>query len=161
MNRRNITRLAFAIVILSFVLSTFVSLWSLRIMADRNMEELSKSLASRIYDSISGELMEPITVSRSMARDTFLIDAMKNEASAGTKATSLRLAEYLSGQKDAFGYEAAFVVSDATMCYYSYGGINKQMDLSRSHRDQWYAQFVATRKAYDLDVDRDELSQDQ
>ncbi len=161
MNRRNITRLAFAIVILSFVLSTFVSLWSLRLMADRNMEELSKSLASRIYDSISGELMEPITVSRSMARDTFLIDAMKNEASAGTKATSLRLAEYLSGQKDAFGYEAAFVVSDATMCYYSYGGINKQMDLSRSHRDQWYAQFVATRKAYELDVDRDELSQDQ
>ena len=79
MNRKNITRLAFAIVILSFVLSTFVSLWSLRIMAQRNLQELSKALASRIYDTISGELMEPITVSRAMAHDSLLASALKNE----------------------------------------------------------------------------------
>ena len=84
MNNRNITRLAFAIVILSFVLSTIMSLLSLRIMAERNMQELSKTLASRIYDSISSELSEPVTVSRAMAHDTFLIETLKNEASAGT-----------------------------------------------------------------------------
>ena len=44
MNRKNITRLAFAIVILSFVLSTVVSLWSLRLMTEQNMQELSKTL---------------------------------------------------------------------------------------------------------------------
>ena len=161
MNRRNITRLAFAIVILSFVLSTFVSLWSLRLMAERNMQELSKSLASRIHESISAELSEPITVSRSMAHDALLIRALKDEAAVGIRQTARTMTEYLSGQKSAFGYEAAFVVSNATLCYYSYGGINKQMDLSRSGRDQWYAQFVASGREYDLDVDRDELSQDQ
>ena len=161
MNRRNITRLAILIVILSFVLSTFVSLWSLRLMAKRNMQELSKSLASLIYDSISSELSEPITVSRSMANDTFLIDALKNEASSGLEKTAQTLAEYLTGQKKAFGYEAAFLVSEASKCYYFYGGINKQMDLMRSDRDQWYTQFIASGKEYELDVDRDELSQDQ
>lgn len=161
MNRRNFTRFAFAIVIICFVLSTFVSLWSLRLMAEKNMQELSKTLASRIYDSISGALTEPITVSRSMANDAFLINALKNEASAGTAATADTLAEYLSGQKKAFGYEAAFVVSDTTMSYYSYGGINKQIDIARSDRDQWYSLFIASGKEYDLDVDRDELGQDQ
>lgn len=161
MNRRNITWLAIAIVILSFVLSTFVSLWSLHLMATRNMQELSKSLASLIYDSISSELSEPIIVSRSMANDTFLIEALKTEAVNGVDQTAEALAGYLTGQKEAFGYEAAFVVSEASKCYYSYGGINKQMDLTRSDRDQWYAQFIANGKEYELDVDRDELSQDQ
>ena len=161
MNRRNITRLAFAIVIVSFFLSTFVSLWSLRLMAERNMQELGKTLAARIYDSISSELSEPISVSRAMANDVFLIGALGNEADAGTEATGQSIAEYLAALKNAFGYEAAFVVSDASMCYYSYGGISKQMDLSGSDRDQWYARFIASGKDYGLDMDRDELSQDQ
>ena len=161
MNKKNITRLAFAIVILSFVLSTFVSLWSLRLLTERNTQELSKALASRIYDSISSELSEPITVSRSMANDSFLIDTLKNESSVGLEETAKIIAGYLSSQKNAFGYEAAFAVSKSSMCYYSYGGINKQMDLIRSDRDQWYTQFIASGKEYDMDVDRDELSQDQ
>lgn len=161
MNRRNITRLAFAIVILCFVLSTVVSLWSLRLMTERNLQELSKTLAAHIYDSISSELSEPITISRTMSHDAFLIEALKREKEAGTKETSLVMARYLFGLKNALDYEAAFVVSDASKCYYSYGGINKQMDLSRSDRDQWYTQFLQTGKEYDLDVDHDELSQDQ
>ena len=161
MNKRNITRLAFAIVILSFVLSTFVSLWSLRIMAERNIQELSKTLASRIYDSISNELSEPVTVSLAMANDTLLKDVLKNEASVGIDETSNIMSDYLSGQKNIFGYEAAFVVSDASMCYYSYGGINKQMDPIISDRDKWYSRFLLSGKKYEVDVDRDEVSQDQ
>jgi len=161
MNRKNVARLAFGIVIICFVLSTVVSLLSLRVMAERNMQELSKSLASGIYDTLSGELMEPITVSRAMANDALLIRALKNEESAGTAETAAALAEYLSAQKNAFGYEAAFLVSDATMNYYSYGGVNKQMDAAQNDRDQWYAQFIASGREYELEVDRDEWSQDQ
>ena len=161
MNKRNITRLSFSIVILSFFLSTFVSLWSLRIMAERNIQELSKTLASRIYDSISNELSEPVTVSLAMANDTLLIDVLKNEASVGIDETSNIMSDYLSGQKNIFGYEAAFVVSDASMCYYSYGGINKQMDPIISDRDKWYSRFLLSGKKYEVDVDRDEVSQDQ
>ena len=160
MNRKNVTRFAFAIVVLCFVLSTFVSLWSLRIMAKQNMQALNKSLAAHIYDAISGELSEPIVVSRTMSSDAFLIEALKEEAEVGTKETARRLANYLSGIKEALDYEAAFVVSSSSMCYYSYGGLSKQMDLARSDRDQWYTQFIESGKPYELDVDRDELSQD-
>jgi diguanylate cyclase (GGDEF)-like protein len=130
-------------------------------MAERNMQELSKTLASRIYDSISSELSEPITVSRAMANNTFLINALKQESTAGIAETAQIMTDYLSAQKDAFNYEAAFVVSDASKYYYSYGGLNKQIDLVRSDRDQWYTQFLLSGKDYSLDVDRDELSQDQ
>ena len=56
MNGRRITRLAFAIVILSFALSTFVSMWSLRLLADQNRRDLARALSFRIYDSIKSEL---------------------------------------------------------------------------------------------------------
>lgn len=56
MNRKNITRLAFAIVILSFVLSTFVSLWPLscgwassREFPSENIAELIRISDERMY----------------------------------------------------------------------------------------------------------------
>ena len=159
MNGRKITRLAFAIVILSFVLSTFVSIWSLRLMADQNRRDLARALAFRIYDSIKSELSEPLTVSRSMARDPFLIKALKEEDPSCGASSEQALARYLTAQKNAFGFEASFAVSAATMCYYSYGGINKRIDPAADEQDKWYDAFVSSGKPYDLNSDRDELSQ--
>ncbi len=160
MNRKSISRLAFAIVILSFFLSTFVSLWSLRIMAKQNLEAMGETITGRIYDAISGELSEPITVARTMANDRFLIDALKRESRFGEGKAEQLIAGYLSGIRDGLNCEAAFVVSEASRHYYSYAGVNKRMDLENSARDQWYVDFVGSGAPYALDVDRDEVSQD-
>lgn len=160
MNRRNVSRLAFAIVVLCFVLSTFVSMWSLRLMAGQNLRAMGKTLAGHIYDSIVGELSEPIVVSRTMANDLFLIDALAREDAVGADETEAVLADYLSRIKSSLGYEAAFVVSEGSRKYYSYAGLNKFMDLEGSARDRWYSRFIETGLPYDLDVDRDEVSQD-
>ena len=159
MNGRRITRLAFAIVILSFALSTFVSMWSLRLLADQNRRDLARALSFRIYDSIKSELSEPLTVARSMARDPFLIKAFKEEDPACGASSEQSLARYLAAQKNAFGFEAAFAVTAASMCYYSYGGINKRIDPAADPRDRWYDSFVSSGKPYALNSDRDELSQ--
>ena len=160
MNRKSISRLAFAIVILCFCLSTFVSLWSLRIMAQQNLEAMGETITGRIYDAISGELSEPITVARTMVSDTFLIDALKRESRFSEGKAEKMIADYLSGIKDGLDCEAAFVVSEASRHYYSYAGVNKRMDLENSARDQWYVDFVGSGAPYALDVDRDEGSQD-
>lgn len=155
------TKLAIAIVILSFVLSTFVSLWSLQLMIQRNVQELSKSLAARIYDLIRSELSEPVNVSRSMAHDTFLIDALEKEEQTGPEQMEQQMADYLTGQKEASGCETAFVVSDASKLYYSYAGLNKRIEEAAGAHDQWYSRFVSSGEEYVLDVDRDELGGDQ
>ena len=160
MNRKSIYRLAFAIVILCFFLSTFVSLWSLRIMAQQNLQALGETITGRIYDAISGELSEPITVARTMANDRFLIDALKRESRFSEGKAEQLIADYLSGIRNGLKCEAAFVVSEASRHYYSYAGVNKRMDLENSERDQWYVDFVGSGAPYALDVDRDEVSQD-
>lgn len=160
MNRKSISRLAFAIVILCFCLSTFVSLWSLRVMAQQNLQALGETITGRIYDAISGELSEPITVARTMASDRFLIDVLRRESRLSEGKAEQQIADYLSGIRDGLDCEAAFVVSEASRHYYSYAGVNKRMDLENSERDQWYVDFVNSGAPYALDVDRDEVSQD-
>lgn len=61
MNRKNVTRLAFLIVIFCFVLSTFVSLWSLRLMAELMQKKLEE--LERITKSWSGQYSDELSIS--------------------------------------------------------------------------------------------------
>lgn len=160
MERNRITKLAFAIVIISFVLSTVVSLWSLGQMARDNTEELSKVLAARIYDTISSELSEPIIVSQTMAHDSFLIRTLREEDAYSEEEIAQIMGEYLSGIRHGLDYEAAFVVSQSSGRYYSYLGILKTIHPESEERDAWYSAFLNSGKEYDMDVDNDEVNHD-
>ena len=156
MRKKGTTALAFAMVLVSFILSTAVSLWSLHRMGQSNMREMDTVLAARVYEIISDRLNEPITIARTMAHDSFLIDALKGEDGS----TEARLRDYLSGIRGALEYESAFVISEGTGRYYNPGGIAKLMDPDGNAYDVWYADFVAGGQSYDLDVDADELMGD-
>ena len=160
MNRTRITRLAFLIVFVCFLLSTFVSLGSLRLMADQNMQELSKALAARIYDTISSDLSEPIIAARTMAHDRFLHELLENEANLDVGEVIEQMSSYLSDIREGLDFESAFVVSARSLRYYSYNGLNKIIDWHADKRDQWYADFIDENREYGLQVDRDEVSQD-
>ena len=160
MKRSRVIRLAFIIVFVCFLLSTFVSLWSLRLMAKQNMRELSKALAARIYDTIGGELSEHVMVARTMASDRFLIETLDQEEQADEHQIIQRMTEYLSGIRENLEYEAVFVVSSRSKRYYSSSGQNKVIDPEQDDRDRWYADFLALGAKYDLDVDRDEFAYD-
>ena len=160
MEKSRITKLAIGIVILCFVLSTFVSLWSLRSMAQHNMRDFSRMMAARIYDSIREDLAEPIFVSQTMAHDALFIDLLRNEADYGEDEIVALMERYLTSIKDGLGYESAFAVSEASKRYYSFSGLYKRIDPDGEAYDRWYTLFVGENKPYALDVDRDEMLQD-
>jgi diguanylate cyclase (GGDEF)-like protein len=160
MSRSKLTRNIVLIVFLCFVLSTFVSLWSLHVMASKNMQALSKTLAARIYDSIIGQLSEPVIVSRTMANDSFLIDLLETEESRNPLETGKTMQTYLSNLCEGLKYEAAFVVSSATRRYYTSQGLGKQINPEQDSRDRWYAEFLEQNEEFRLDVDRDEFGAD-
>ena len=148
------------IVFICFLLSTFVSLWSLRLMAAQNMQELSKSLAARIYDNISGELSEPIVASQTMAHDLFLRELLEGEADSDEAGFIAHMQRYLSDIREGLGFESAYVVSAVSHKYYSYNGLNKVIDWENDERDRWYADFLEQNADYGVQADADEVSQD-
>ncbi|MBR5109415.1 MAG: diguanylate cyclase [Clostridia bacterium] len=159
-SKNNVTRLTFTIVLVSFLLSTFVSLWSLSIMSQRNARELSRMMAARIYDSISSELNEPVTLSLSMARNSFLIKTLQNEQNVSLEDSVSAIQEYLSSIRNGFNYESVYVISDATRRYYNFDGLSKIVDPEHDEHDSWYGAFLTKHVDYDLDVGFDEQSHD-
>ncbi len=160
MNKARITKLAFAIVFVCFLLSTFVSLWSLRHMARQNAQALSKTIAASIYDTIGAELSEPVMVAKTMANDYFLIEMLQNEQGYGDSEANQLLTRYLSGVRDGLDCQAAFLVSSGSRRYYASTGASKIIDPETNARDSWYADFMAEGSDYALDVDMDEFGQD-
>ena len=158
MNKGRVTRLAFAIVIVCFLLSTFVSLWSLGLIGRQHMEDLSKMLTARIYDTITSDLSEPVHVAKGMAHDSFLIDKLGDEGQYTEADFAAVMGRYLSRLKVGLDYRSSFMVSEATRRYYSPDGIIKT--LTQSEQDSWYQSFIDSGKSYALDVNRDDLDRD-
>lgn len=156
--RNKVTKFTIAIVFISFLLSTAVSLISLHLMASQNQQELNRVLAAQIFDTISMELGEPAVVSRTMANDRFLMDALEKEKDlTQTEAIDI-MKEYLLGIEEGLGYKAAFVISDQTKRYYTYNGLNKVIDPENDEYDRWYTEFLSTGKPYSFVVNNDELN---
>ena len=160
MNQSKVSRFAFATVFICFLLSTFVSLWSLRMMAKQNTQALSKTIAAGIYDAISAELSEPVMVARTMANDQFLIEILQREQGYGDGEANRILKKYLAGIRDGLNCQSAFLVSSGTRRYYAATGASKIIDPDSNKRDRWYADFMEEDSEYALDVDLDEFGRD-
>lgn len=153
-SKQSIIRSSFAMVVVSFLLSTTVSLASMHIMSRHNVRETNKALATQIYDYISGELAGPIMTARTMACNSYLIDALQHEAQTDNKAFEAAMTEYLTAIENSLGYQRSFVISDASGKYFTRNGLNRVID-TRGGQDSWYAGLVGSDDQYDLDVDAD------
>lgn len=149
-------RRLYALVIVCFLLSTIVSLASLYVMGQNNVREMSRVLATQIYDHIVSELSEPITVSKTMANNSFLVNMFKREQEQGRESVEADIAQYLTGLERGMGYEGAFAISDATGNYYTSAGCTRTIDRTSSH-DSWYDALMQSSDDYDVDVDNDEI----
>lgn len=143
------------LIIISFVLTTLISVNSLNTVIEGNNEEMSKVLASKVYDSINNMLTEPIIVSQTMASDYFLIDSLRNENFPGKGEE--RIISYLNTISNSMNYNSVFIVSERNRTYYTQEGFNKIVSPETDAHDVWYSIFVDSGKKYDFDVDTDEV----
>lgn len=131
-----------------------------RIIKD-DIVNISKLTSTNIYSDISNELTKPIFVSLTMANDSFVKNWLQEEAAGDVSQSHQRkLIDYLFGIKDKYGYDSAFLISEASKNYYYYNGLNKTISTSNEH-DQWYYNFINENKLYNLDIDADEVNHNQ
>lgn len=149
------------VVLASFFMCAAVSMWSLHNLARSNAKEVSSMVAARVYDILSSNTSEPVTVSRTMAAEKSLMDALEQEASKSEAENVAYFQEYLSRLKNKLNYDAAFVVSEKSRRYYTFKGLNKTVDPINDPHDVWYSAFLESGKPYDSDVDNDETKSGQ
>lgn len=145
------------IILVGFAAVTITSYNAYSHIINDDIVNISKLTSTSIYSDIRNELTKPIFVSLTMANDSFLKTWMTKERSAHSAPHQEDLRQYLLGIKNKYNYDSVFLVSDASMNYYHYNGINKVLSEDNAH-DVWYSSFLNKNVAYDLDVDTDEAN---
>lgn len=143
------------LITISFILTTFISVNSLNTVIEGHDEEMSKVLASNVYDSINNVLSEPIIVAQTMSNDYYLIEPLKEEGFPKRKEKDI-LVSYLNTIKNNMQYSSVFIVSDKSKTYYTQDGFNKIVSPETDQHDIWYSRFVESGEKYSFDVDIDE-----
>ena len=144
------------LIIICYLLSMGVSVNSLNSVVEKNDEELSKVLTSKVYDTINNILTEPIMVAQTMASDYYLTEPLSRD-DFPSKEEEEKLVRYLSTISKRMNYNSVFVVSEKSRVYYTQEGFNKFVSPETDSHDVWYSLFVDSGKNYDFDVDTDEV----
>ena len=155
--KRTLSKMVIVIIAAASVLSISITCFVLDKVITRHDDELIKVIASYVYDDLKNELLKPIIVSQTMASDNFLHQNLNRETSIPQEQEIELMKNYLNGIRNHFGYDAAFIVSDATRDLYI-GGTIKTLDATKNSHDVWYDNFIAKNVEYAFNVDTNEAN---
>lgn len=160
MKNKNQFFVAIVVIVACYIASFVMSYISLDSVIEDNSRQMTAVISERIHDAINNELTKSIAVSRTMARDEFLIERLKHENEYDLQTNVKDFADFLTSIREGLGYESTFLVSDGSRYYYSHAGLNKKIDVVNDAHDIWYKVFVEQNKEYELNVDEDQTKQD-
>jgi diguanylate cyclase (GGDEF)-like protein len=159
--KRNRIVLWFSIVVFcSLLLSTVTALLTIHKIARAHNEEFLQALSYEIERSIHDPLSETLVVSRTVANDSLLIDLLGHEEEGGLEQTGEQIAAYTERLREQFGYSWVFVVSDASMGYYTNEGLYRTLDPENEVEDVWYTEFVQSGAEYTVMIGQDNDNSD-
>ncbi len=115
-------------------------------------------LTESIYDAVESRLMGPVRMAQTMAKDSFMIEALRNESGYSEKEMEELAQNYLSQLRKVADYDAAFLVSEKSRKYYNYQGLTRMIDPETNPHDVWYPIFAESGQPYAIDVDTDEIN---
>ncbi len=150
--RRKLSLVIGGSLLISVLISTIISNTSMRsMMTDRiNNEEIPATL-NAVANAIEKEISLPLTISKSMAENTF----SNQWLSQGEDPSKINeISRYLTATKNNNDAITAFIVSGLSNNYYVPDGLSRTLDPSSSN-DSWFYDFLQSDKKYSLDIDND------
>ncbi len=155
--RRNFLLLVTStIIIISFGLSTLISLKSLNKLIKENNHENSVIYANEVSNAVIDVFSEAVAVSQSM-NNTLIQALLKNQDRIPEGQKNKIIQNYLSNIVVKFGYSTAFLTDDSQMAYHAENGFVKTVDPSNPD-DDWYVPFRDSGKLYELHIDNDQAN---
>ena len=147
-----ITKFILIVVAMTSIISVLVFCIILNQVIESHDEEMTQIIASDVYDEINSELLKPVIVSQTMAKNIFLRQDLKF-----TEQPEI-VNKYLLNLKESFDCTAAFLAVDRTKNYYTLNGLQKTLDWEKDPHDIWYKNFLDTNLDHELNVDTDEAN---
>ena len=110
--------------------------------------------ASNVYVELQKDLVRPVVIASTMAHDTFLVDwVLRGEREVD------EINRYLQQIKTKYGAFSSFFVSEASLNYYTGGGILKKISPAEP-RDRWYYRVRDLKDEHEINIDPDMANHD-
>ncbi len=142
-----------AIVVPMFVAITIFSTSMTRFLTNKVEQTELPTALQEVKNAVELDLARSILPSRSLSTSEYVMAWMR----AGEPQDQVPLlSKHLSSVKQQNDAVAAFVVSANSGNYYTPEGISRQVDDAN---DPWFADFIASNKAFDISIDIDKGAQ--
>lgn len=147
---------------ISLVLSIFIPVCitvlffsnSIKSQTEAKLQNVDLPTALReLRNEIELELATPIIVSKEIAQNSYIKSWLNNTKNVDE---TKKLVKHLSTIKEYNSAKSAFVVNGITKDYYSSDGFVRKVSESS---DQWFYEFLASDREYELSLDIDQSSQ--
>jgi len=160
--KKHILLLSNLIIILSIVIGftwmVYKDTRAYQDLAEKHLENILSLTDVDISNHIENSMTKPVMVSKTMANDEFLKGWLLQEPkNVGDKTYLAQLYHYLKTYQEKYDYTTVFCVSAQTGNYYYQDGLNKTISKNDPH-DIWYYNFTKSGHEYDLEVDKNEAS---
>lgn len=154
---RKILEIIVLFVIMAFSMSASIisCVMSIDRISKENFEQDGKIIAHMIGDSIRSDMLRPITVSETMARDYILKLYINRDNGDLEENIETDMATYLNSIKQGFDYQSAFCATEKNRRYYTNNGFGRYLDTGDYGNDLWYTEFIDSKKQYELNVNND------
>ena len=150
--RKNSFLPVYIIIVVIFILSAGISIYTIGLEGSNNDKRVNTLLAARVYDVINNNVSRAIIMSDSMSNNSFLIEDLQNEDKIDQKQFEENVSKYLKNVRDDMHFATAFLISDQTKRYYTHNGLKSVLDVENNTRDFWYPKFLYKNKKHALNV---------
>lgn len=146
------------IIILGFLLTSFISYHSNNGIFMRDIEHISTLTSEGIYHKIDSIFTKPINISLTMANDSLLKTFLAEEEVKGDDEEFIQtMRDYLKAYNKKYGYDSVFLVSAHTNRYYHFdSGVDRLLERD-DPENEWYYSFLLDTKEYNLNIDNDQV----
>ena len=140
-------------IILPLTVSTILFTHSIRSHTEEKLAKIDLPTAlNEVTNGIELALAKPIIVSKEIAQNSFVRDWLTNNEDVSQQKAFI---EYLSVIKQENNAITAYIVSKQSENYYTEAGISRKVD---EESDQWFYNFLASNKTFELSLDIDKNS---
>ena len=145
--------------ILSFLVSTLISLRSVSILMGDNHEHQANIYATDICNELHEFLLEPRLIAQSMSNELANNIVIKKDKYSEEKISKL-FGDYLNEIVRKFEFDTAYFVDGSNNRYYSFDGYAKTLDYVNNESDRWYSDFTTSGVPYSLSINNDVVQKD-
>ncbi len=136
--RQRSLRIVVLTILLSFAVTTVISVRSLNALIQRNAQSMTNVLSSGIFDAVNGEIAKISMAARAVSSDSLLIDILLDEKAQNTVFLEEKIKKYLIFMQKGIRFESAFIFPVTDTHVY---GVNGSVEIDSDEKD--YKEFMA------------------